>query len=185
MMPESNTPHSRPGKWSVAYWQNKLPTRERIFASRWFAPFAHWFDHPEFWRFERNKVALAVAIGLFCGMLPAPTQFFSALMLAYLLRTHLPIALFSTLYTNPLTLVPLYIAAYELGFWLLSGAAPHPDLVLPAWGEPEFWSQLSGWAARFGKPLLLGILLMGTVFAISGYLLVQVLWRLHQRWHRQ
>ena len=82
-------------------WQHKLPTREKIFASRWFKPFAHWFNKPEYWAFSRDKVALSVAIGLFCGMLPAPTQFFSALMLAYVLRTQVPIALFSTLYTNP------------------------------------------------------------------------------------
>ena len=74
-----------------ANWKHKLPTREKIFASRWFKPFAHLFDKPEYWAFKRDKVALSVAIGLFCGMLPAPTQFFSALMMAYLLRTHCPL----------------------------------------------------------------------------------------------
>ena len=165
----------------LEHWKHKLPTREKIFSSRWFKPFAHWFDKPEYWAFSRDKVALSVAIGLFCGMLPAPTQFFSALMLAYLLRTHLPIALFSTLYTNPLTLIPLYVAAYELGSWLLIGNAPHPDLVMPALGEPGFWRDAAAWAARFGKPLALGILLMGSIFAIVGYALVQIIWRWRSR----
>ena len=102
-------------------------------------------------------------------------------MLAYLLRTHLPIALFSTLYTNPLTLIPLYVAAYELGSWLLLGNAPHPDLVMPALGEPGFWRDAAAWAARFGKPLALGILLMGSTFAIVGYALVQIIWRWRSR----
>ena len=118
-------------------WKHKLPTREKIFASRWFKPFAHLFDKPEYWAFKRDKVALSVAIGLFCGMLPAPTQFVSALIMAYFLRTQLPIALFSTLYTNPLTLIPLYVAAYKLGSRLLYGTAAQAELVMPALGEYE------------------------------------------------
>jgi hypothetical protein len=128
-----------------ANWKHKLPTREKIFASRWFKPFAHLFDKPEYWAFKRDKVALSVAIGLFCGMLPAPTQFFSALMMAYLLRTQLPIALFSTLYTNPLTLIPLYVAAYKLGSRLLYGTAAQAELVMPALGEPGFWADAGRW----------------------------------------
>ena len=46
-------------------WKHKLPTREKIFASRWFKPFAHLFDKPEYWAFKRDKVALSVAIGFF------------------------------------------------------------------------------------------------------------------------
>ena len=34
---------------------------------------------------------------------------------AALLRVNLPIALLMTLYTNPLTIVPLYFAAYKIG----------------------------------------------------------------------
>ncbi len=37
----------------------------------------------------------------------------------------IPIALFSTLYTNPLTLIPLYVAAYKLGSRLLYGTAAY------------------------------------------------------------
>jgi uncharacterized protein (DUF2062 family) len=171
-----------------ANWKHKLPTREKIFASRWFKPFAHLFDKPEYWAFKRDKVALSVAIGLFCGMLPAPTQFFSALMMAYLLRTQLPIALFSTLYTNPLTLIPLYVAAYKLGSRLLYGTAAQAELVMPALGEPGFWADAGRWTLQFGQPLdapirpaagplAFGILIMGTTFALAGYALVQIIWR--------
>lgn len=160
-----------------ANWKHKLPTREKIFASRWFKPFAHLFDKPEYWAFKRDKVALSVAIGLFCGMLPAPTQFFSALMMAYLLRTQLPIALFSTLYTNPLTLIPLYVAAYKLGSRLLYGTAAQAELVMPALGEPGFWADAGRWTLQFGQPLAFSILIMGTTFALAGYALVQIIWR--------
>lgn len=158
-------------------WKHKLPTREKIFQSRLFKPFARYFNRPEYWAFSRDKVALSVAIGLFCGMLPAPTQFFSALVLAYLLRTQLPIALFATLYTNPITLIPLYIAAYEIGTWLLYGNTPHPNLVLPHWNDPNFHAHFTDWLSSFGKPLILGILTMGSTFASIGYAAVQIIWR--------
>ncbi|UOO81303.1 DUF2062 domain-containing protein [Uruburuella testudinis] len=164
-------------------WKHKLPTREKIFASRFFKPFAHLFDKPEYWAFKRDKVALSVAIGLFCGMLPAPTQFCFALVLAYFLRTHLPIALFSTLYTNPLTLIPLYVAAYKLGSWLLYGSMPLTELVMPALDDAGFWQQAAAWAARFGAPLAAGVLTIGALLALAGYVLVQLIWRwrIHRR----
>lgn len=162
-------------------WKHKLPTREKIFAARAFKPFAPLFDKPEYWAFKRDKVALAVAIGLFCGMLPAPTQFAAALIIAYFARTNLPVALFSTLYTNPLTLIPLYVAAHKLGSWLLTGSAPAGDLVIPAFGEPGFWLDAGRWVLQFGKPLGLGILIMGSVFALIGYALVQIGWRINVR----
>ena len=56
-------------------WKHKLPTREKIFESRFFKPFTRWFDDVHFWAFERESVARAVAVGLFCGMMPTPTQF--------------------------------------------------------------------------------------------------------------
>ncbi|KLT72767.1 hypothetical protein PL75_06740 [Neisseria arctica] len=165
----------------IERWKHKLPTREKIFASRFFKPLAPLFDKPEYWSFKRDKVALSVAIGLFCGMLPAPTQFAFALLIAYFTRTNLPVALFSTLYTNPLTLIPLYVAAYKLGGLLLTGHTPAGDLVMPALGEPGFWADAGRWALQFGKPLTVGVLVMGITFAVCGYILVQLIWRSNVR----
>ena len=91
----------------------KVPTHDEIFASRWLKPLAPYFNKPYFWVGSRRKVALAVAIGLFSGMMPGPTQMLTALLLAYVLRANLPVSLVMTLYTNPLTYLPLYYAAYE------------------------------------------------------------------------
>ena len=89
----------------------------------------------------------------------------------------MPIALFSTLYTNPLTLIPLYVAAYKLGSRLLYGTAAQAELVMPALGEPGFWADAGRWTLQFGQPLAFGILIMGTTFALAGYALVQIIWR--------
>ena len=113
-------------------------------------------------------------------MMPTPTQFVFAFICAYLLRVHLPVSLFSTLYTNPLTLVPLYILAYEIGFWLLHGSENHADLIMPQFGNEQFWHDFGRWAAAFGTPLALGVLLMGSVFSVIGYIGVQFFWRRHK-----
>lgn len=160
-------------------WRAKLPTQERIFASRWLKPLAPWFDKPYFWHLNRRKAASAVAVGLFCGLMPGPTQMLSALLVAYVLRTHLPLAVFTTLYTNPFTYIPLYYLAYTIGHWLLYGAAPVHDLVFPVWGSEDYWAQLSHWLGQFGQPLLLGVPVLGGLLAAFGYVAVSWLWRWH------
>ncbi|MDO5686312.1 MAG: DUF2062 domain-containing protein [Neisseria sp.] len=153
--------------------RHRLPTRERIFASRWARPFAPFFDKPYFWSLNRRKVALAVAIGLFCGLMPGPTQMMSALLVAYLLRAQLPVAVFTTLYTNPFTYLPLYYLAYELGRNVLG--LPPPDLNMPEW---HAWQEQSAlWWSTYGKPLLLGVPLLGSLFALTGYVTVRTVWR--------
>ena len=75
--------------------RHKLPDREQIFAARWAKPFAPLFDKPYFWTLNRRQAAVSVAVGLFCGLMPGPTQMISALMVAYFLRTNLPVAVFT------------------------------------------------------------------------------------------
>lgn len=99
--------------------RQKLPNRQQIFASRWSKPFAPLFDKPYFWTLNRRQAAVSVAVGMFCGLMPGPTQMLSALIVAYFLRTNLPVAVFSTLYTNPITYMPLYYAAYKIGSLIL------------------------------------------------------------------
>lgn len=156
-------------------WRQKLPHRDQIFASRWMQPFAPLFDKPYFWTLNRRQAALSVAVGMFCGLMPGPTQMLSALIAAYFLRTNLPVAVFSTLYTNPLTYMPLYYAAYRLGTAALGIKAG--EMVFPDWQSSGFWTSLGEWLLGAGKPLLLGVPLLGTCLAIAGYIAVLLVWR--------
>ena len=68
----------------------------------------------------------------------------------------LPVALITTFYSNPLTIVPLYALAYQLGTWV-SGA--HDGVAQSPFDFPEMhwhnWMSESGnWLAALGKPLL-------------------------------
>lgn len=158
-------------------YRQKLPKREQIFASRWSKPFAPLFDKPYFWTLNRRQAAVSVAVGMFCGLMPGPTQMMSALIVAYFLRTNLPVAVFSTLYTNPLTYMPLYYTAYKIGTLIL-GVDAAASLEWPSWNSGNFFSEAAAWLAGAGKPLLVGVPVLGAVLAFAGYFAVLGIWRL-------
>jgi uncharacterized protein (DUF2062 family) len=166
-----------------------LPRHETITENRWLAPFATTLLHPRLWHLNRRSAAAAVAIGLFCGLVPGPLQMISAGIVCVLLRVNLPLALFTTLYTNPFTIIPLYVLAYGMGNALLghSGAAfiAPPDL-----GNQDLltWTrQLIDWMITLGEPLALGLLALATSLALAGYILVRIIWRwyLVRRWRQR
>ncbi len=107
-----------------------------------------------------------------------------ALLLAVLLRVNLPVALFVTLYTNPLTIVPLYLLAYEMGAWV-SGASnglPVQHIALPALQWDSWFAGMWDWLAKLGRPLLIGLPLLALGLALAGYVVVRLLWRLTVIW---
>jgi len=145
--------------------------------------FGPWLGHPGLWCLNRHCVPGAVAIGLFCGLIPGPFQMLGALLLAVPLRQNVPVALLVTLYTNPLTIVPLYLVAYRYGVALLPGDAGAS--VLPPLYEVD-WSDWIGsaralldWMLALGKPLAVGLVALALTLALAGYVVTRVAWRLH------
>ena len=150
-----------------------------MLAQRWAAPFRPWLGHPNLWCLNRRSVSGAVAIGLFCGLIPGPLQMLGALLLAIPLRKNIPVALVTTLYTNPFTIVPLYVLAYMYGQLLLPGErtllAPPFEMDWSNLGEslPGLWR----WMVSLGKPLALGLVALASTLALLGYVAVQIAWR--------
>ncbi|MDO9054716.1 MAG: DUF2062 domain-containing protein, partial [Gallionella sp.] len=119
------------------------------------------------------------AVGLFCGLVPGPFQVLSAALLAVLFRVNLPVAIFVTFYTNPFTIVPLYMLAYELGAWV-SGVQNGRALAQPGFPELHWnsWvSELTSWLMKMGEPLMIGLPLLAVILAIVGYVAVRIIWR--------
>lgn len=156
-----------------------LPSQDTVQNQRWLKPFGNWLQHPNLWHLHRRSVAGGVAVGLFCGLVPGPLQMISAALLSVLLRVNLPVAALTTLYTNPFTILPLYVVAYELGAWFsgVSSNAPIKHLALPEMHWQSWPSELWAWMQMLGKPLLIGLPLLGLILAITGYFAVRVVWR--------
>lgn len=144
------------------------------------AAFGPRLQHSNLWHLNRKSVSGAVAIGLFAGLVPGPFQMLAALLLAIPMRRNLPVALLTTVYTNPLTIVPLYVLAYQYGKLLLGHEGAYVQIA-----PFEFdWahlidssSALLHWTLALGKPLAVGLPALAVTLAALGYCVVNLAWR--------
>ena len=148
------------------FLRKHLPDVATVRSYRLVSMFGTWLHHPNLWCLNRRSVPGAVAIGLFCGLIP--------------LRKNIPVALIVTLYTNPLTIVPLYILAYGYGQLLLGmplGTMP-PEPFLWDWANIGVsLREFAHWAMALGKPLALGLVALAATLAAAGYFVTEYGWR--------
>jgi uncharacterized protein (DUF2062 family) len=161
-------------------WLRKyMPDHDAVRENRWLRPFRNTLLHPRLWHLNRHSAAGGFAAGLFCGLFPAPFQMLGAAICAIVFRINLPIAILTTLYTNPVTFVPLYIFAFWIGEKLVSGGTafvPPPEF---DFGDIAHWLTASiAWLGHLGLPLVIGVTLLATVFAVLGYFGVRSAWRI-------
>jgi uncharacterized protein len=164
------------------FFRKYLPEAAKVRSYRAVRMFGSLLHHPNLWHLNRESVAGGVAIGLFAGLVPGPFQMLTAALLAVPLHRNLPVALVTTLYTNPFTIVPLYVLAYEYGKLLL-GAGGQARIVRP----PELdWTQLGAsvhtlvqWSLSLGKPLAVGLVALACTLAALGYFGVHLAWRVY------
>lgn len=166
-----------------------LPDHEAIRSNRWLAPFENSLLHPRLWDLNRHSAAGAVAAGMFCGLIPGPFQMLGAAICAVVFRVNLPLAMLTTVYTNPFTIVPLYIVAYAIGQWVIPGSNER-FVPPPEWGAESLleWARLLlDWMVGLGTPLAIGLVLLASLLALAGYLLVRVAWRIYlvRAWHHR
>lgn len=159
------------------YFRKFLPDPETIQQNRWLRPFGAWLQHPNLWHLHRRSAAGGVAVGMFCGLIPGPFQMIGAALVSVLFRVNLPVAMFTTLYSNPFTILPLYVLAYKLGA-LVTGS--HGDisglLTIPEMDWTNWYTVLPDWLLSLGKPFAIGLPLLAIIFALVGYFAVRVLW---------
>ncbi|MDX1507685.1 MAG: DUF2062 domain-containing protein [Woeseiaceae bacterium] len=125
---------------------------------------------PRYWGIRRRTVVPAFAMGLFLAWLPWPGHPLMAALLALLFRINVPIAIVTTFVSNPLTMGPMYYTAYRLGVRLL-GVEPQPFAfeMSFAWVTQTF--------VDIWQPMTVGCLLLGTLSAVFGFIVVDLLWR--------
>ena len=170
-----------------------LPTRESIQANRWLRWMGPALAHPRLWHMSRKGIAAGLALGLFFGLLVPIAQIPLAATAAVVLRANLPVAIGSTLVTNPVTFGPVYYGAYKLGDWLLhrgDGPVRSPDVlearlqqlheapapIVEANGVGghirAIWTRITA----LGKPLILGLVILATATGVGVYLLTTWVW---------
>jgi len=177
--------------------KSKRPLRERLYSLvkpgtvlrlRMLRPFRRWLSHRALWTVQREGVARGVAIGLFFGILTPVAQIFFAAIAAIVLRASIAVAALATLITNPLTFPFVYYGAYRIGSALgagngraledvaLSEEAAEQSLEIAGW-----FATLLHWASSVGPALAVGVLVLASVAAVTGYFLVHLAWRLLPR----
>jgi uncharacterized protein (DUF2062 family) len=149
------------------------------FVARWLPA----LRDPDLWHINRRSAARAVAIGLFCGLIPGPFQVLGSILMCLWIRANFPIAIVTTFYTNPLTIVPLYVVAYEMGKLFFPDAPAMPRIDVPEAMSPgDFVPALWDWMKQLGKPLAIGLPMLAASLAFLGWAFVRLGWRLHAMW---
>ena len=171
-----------PSRWL----RQHLPTRETLHENRLLRPFASQLGEPALWRLTRRSVPRAVALGLFVGVILPVMHMLLAALMAIPLRANVAITVLATLLINPLTIPPIYYAAYQIGGWELNH-----DSGLAANGAAEQFSTELGrilfWIHHASGPIALGILTIAFAASVIGYVITAIAWRsrLARRWRQR
>ena len=191
--PVHTTTPTSPMKQRLKAW---LPAPETIRNNRWLRWLGPLLHQPRLWHFSRKGIALGLAIGIFFGLLIPVAQIPFAATLAVVLRANLPMAVASTLVTNPVTFGPVYYGAYQLGKVVvgepsateaqaaqaLANARATPDASLGLIDRVGVWARQLG---SVGKPLFVGLLIVASISGLLTYVVVSSVWALKTRWNRR
>jgi hypothetical protein len=117
------------------------PAVDKITSSPFVLRYLPALADPDLWHLNRHSAARAVAIGLFCGLIPGPLQALGSILLCMALRANVP----SRSHRSRTRSIPLYVVAYSTAAVLpeadaaSDGACPFAGLI--DW----FRSSCTGW----------------------------------------
>lgn len=157
-----------------------MPGRAEIHANRYLKPFARILHDPHIFHLTRRSAAGGVAAGAFIAFLPVPGHMLLATIAAIWLRVNLPLALALVWITNPLTIGPVFYLEYRLGAAIFDRPFQHINFEMTlAW--------FSSTALEIWPLLLAGGLIFSLVSAVTGYIVIWLLWRLAvvQKWEKR
>ena len=161
-----------------AFMAKHSPSREEVQNSALLKPFGHRIRHSELWRFTRRSVPRGVAIGLFIGiflMVPG-LQIVGAALICMALRGNVAIAAAMTFLSNPATTPFFIVAALNVGNRL----GFHADLMtfqVLATTHASVGRWFAWLLSDAAPSMLLGLAVIGGIFAFAGYWVSLVGWR--------
>ncbi|HFE39458.1 MAG TPA: DUF2062 domain-containing protein [Gammaproteobacteria bacterium] len=147
-----------------------LPADETLKNHKSLGIFGRLILAPNLWHLNKRSVSRAFAVGLFCAFIPVPFQMVLAAAGALMARANLPISVALVWITNPVTMPPIFYAAYLVGSWVLNTPPMEIEFSLTIeWLETGFQS--------IWQPFLLGCLISGIISAVAGLLSIRAIWR--------
>ncbi len=184
--PPASEARARAG--AFAWLQRHVPCREQLEQNRWVRPFAHHLLRPELWRLTRRSVPRGVALGLFVGVMIPLAHFVVAAFIAIFIRANIPAAMLATFIGFPVIYVGLLAAAAKIGGLLLrvdaiTASEPIAQAVDRFGDSPgiHHWlhraTALAHWVAGKGPSVILGLFVIATVLALTGYFGTSIFWR--------
>ena len=174
-----------------------LPDPQTVRTNRWLRWMGPVLNHPRLWHFSRKGIAMGMALGIFFGLLIPVAQIPFAAAMAVVMRANLPVAVASTLVTNPVTFGPVYYGAYRLGKLVLGEEAlPEEDALralnkahaVPNASDQSWSDRMKLWRKQFGKigkPLIVGLAIVATASGYLVYFPASGAWALRTRWIRR
>jgi len=162
------------------FFKRYLPDQRNIKSNKFLNLFGNLLHDPNLWHLNRYSVAGGVSVGLFVAFVPIPFQMLLAAAVAIPLRANIPISASLVWITNPITLPPLFFAAYKVGAALL-------DIPPEPFHFELSWQWLSTGFLIYWQPFLLGCFILGTASAAIGNVSVRIFWRLQvvKNWHKR
>lgn len=157
---------------SKKFFSKYLPDPHKITQSKSLRIFGKFIHEPNLWHLNRKSVSMAFLVGLFFMWVPLPSQMFLAAGAAILLRCNLPLSVALVWITNPITMPPMFYAAYTLGHWMLG--TPPSNIQFEASFDWIAQQMVVIW-----QPFLLGCMTLGIISSITGFTVIRLLWRLH------
>ncbi|MDD4017264.1 MAG: DUF2062 domain-containing protein [Kiritimatiellae bacterium] len=133
--------------------------------------------HSSLWSFDQRSVAGGLALGLFVAFTPTfPFQMLLCAIGAILLGVNLSVSQAAIWITNPLTAIPIYLAAIKVGRFLCQHTL--------IGGLTTVFFSLEGRTGKVMRESLYlwtGCLVFAGVSAILGYVAVNIVWSVY-RW---
>ena len=154
----------------IKWIKKRIPSRQSLEQNRFIKPLMPILRQSEhYWTFSRHSVSWGCAVAAFGVFMPMPFQTIVALLLALPLRANLILAIGLLWFNNPITIVPIYLLAYDVGTKLLHiTKMDMPFHLSTLWFRQEI--------VHIWQPLLLGCVICGLICAGLVYVITHVIW---------
>lgn len=153
------------------FFKRILPDPHKIQNASFMRPLKSFTTNRQLWTSKRRNIVWGLAIGIFCGFQPIPAHTMLAVLLAIVFRANLPMAVVSTLISNPITMVPLYYLGYKIGCAILG----IPDLELPT--DVSSFERIKSLLQHGWLPVYFGNFVTGLFFSLLSSFSLNEFWK--------